>query len=69
MTVPSLKNQDLSEMHKHRLEVSNIINFHRPIGGKNKPYLAISLDSKRSNVKIFKTNQPLKIRLLSGRLN
>ena len=67
--MPSLKNEDLSEMNKHRLEVSNT-NFHRRArGGKEKKHLAISLDSKRSKVKIFKVNQPLKIRFLSGRLN
>lgn len=69
--MPCPKNQDLSEMNKRRLEVSNIINLHRPVGGGGgKPNdLAISLDSKRSKVKIFKTTQPLKITLLSGRLN
>lgn len=69
--MPCLKNQDLSEINKRRLEVSNIINLHRPVGGEKNPTndLAISLDSKRSKVKIFKTTQPLKIMLLSGRLN
>lgn len=66
LIVPSLKNQELSEMNKHGLEVSNVINFHRPVGGEKKKshHLAIPLDSKRSKI-----NQPLKIRLLSGRLN
>lgn len=37
LIVPSLKTQNLSEMNKHRLEVSNIINFHSPDGGKKNP--------------------------------
>lgn len=36
LVVLSLKNEDLSEMNKHSLEVSNIISFHRPLGSKKK---------------------------------
>lgn len=69
LTVLSLKTQDLSKMNKHKLEVSNIINFRSPaqeVGGNPNKDLVIYLDSKRSKVQIFKTTQPLKIRLLSG---
>lgn len=61
------KNQNLSGVSKYRLENSSIVNFHKPVGEKKPKQPLMSLDSKRSNVKIFKTNQPLKIRFFSGR--
>lgn len=56
------KNQDLSRMNEYRLEDSNIVIFHKPVGKKTTTYVL-----KDQRLRSSKLNQPLKIRFLSGR--
>lgn len=50
----SLENQVLNGINEHRMEASSTVTFTGLLGEKKK--LSISLDFKRSKVKIFKSS-------------